>query len=144
MFNFGYYSADTKVDLLSKGNTSFYLPELCLLLEAKKGTVQPYAGVGLGYYIVENTLDNQVIQFFQSQGLNVKEEIESGIGFNIRGGLNIFFNEKVGMFFDMKYLIFNPKAKVTVSMPYPYQEVSFENDIKLNNLSFVIGLLASF
>ncbi len=144
MFNLGYYTADTKVDFLSKANTSFVMPELCLLLEAKKGSVQPYAGAGFGYYNIDNTVDDQVVQFFQSQGFNLKEEIESGIGFNIRGGLNVLFNEKVGMFFDMKYLIFNSKAKVTVSRSYPYQEATIESDFKLNNLSFVVGLLVSF
>ena len=139
MLNFGYYSADTKVSMLSKGNASFFLPEINLLLEAKKGSVQPYAGLGVGYYIVDNTLDDELVNYFRSNGYNIKEEVESGIGFNIRGGFNISLSDNIGLIFDLKYWFYNPKAKSTVTQIYPYGEYTAENEIQLNNLSFIIG-----
>lgn len=143
MFNFGYYTADTKVDLLSKASTSFILPELSLLFESKKGVVQPYVGLGLGYYIIDNSLDEQLVQSVQQLGFGIEEEIESGIGFEVRGGLNIMFAQNVGLIFDMKYWIYNPKVNSKVYQTYPYQEYSVQNEIQLNNFSFIIGLEAN-
>ncbi len=74
----------------------------------------------------------------------VKEEIESGIGFNLRGGLNILFNDKSGLVFDIRYLVYNPKAASTVTQADPFQKFTAENDVKLNNISFTIGLEVHF
>src|SRR3989337_3681606 len=105
--NFGYYTADTKVDYLSKGNASFYLMELSLFLRAFRGIVQPYAGLGIGYYIVENTLDNQIVNYFRTYGYGVKEEIEAGESFHIKGGLDLILSSNFGLNMDLKYTFYN-------------------------------------
>jgi len=140
--NFGWYSADTKVDYLSKGNSSFYLMELSLLLRSMSGVLQPYGGLGIGYYFIDNTLDNEVIQYLEQFGFGAKEDIEDGIGFHIRGGVDVILESNFGFFLDFKYWIYNPKAISTVyQLQYPNQEVSTDAEIKLNNLSLTIGLV---
>jgi hypothetical protein len=140
--DFGLYSADTKVDYLSKGNASFYLIELSLLLRSMSGTLQPYGGVGIGYYSIDNTLDNEVLQWLEQNGYGGKEEIADGIGFNIRGGCDAMFESNFGFFLDLKYWIYNPNVKTTVyPLQNPTQESSAEEEIKLNNISLIIGLL---
>ncbi len=108
--NLGWYSAETKVDYLSKGNANFYLMELSLLLRSMRGTIQPYGGVGIGYYFIDNKLDNEVLQFFEQYGYGVKEEIENGIGFFIQGGADAMFASNIGFFFEFEILDIQSKS----------------------------------
>ena len=140
--SFGWYSADTKVKYLSKGNSSFYIMELSLLLRSMSGVIQPYGGLGIGYYFVDNTLDDQVIQLFEQYGYGINEDIENGIGFHIRGGVDVLFELNIGFSLEFKYWIYNPKAIATVyPLQNPNQENRADSEIKLNNLSLIIGLV---
>jgi hypothetical protein len=139
--NFGWYSADTRVEYLSKGNSSFFFGELSLLLRAKTGILQPFGGLGLGFYSIENTLDDEVVQFFNQLGYGVKEEIQSGAGWHFRGGFDLLFESNFGVSIEMKYWRYNPEAVSTV---YPIQQPSDETttskEIELSNLNLVIGV----
>jgi len=143
--NIGWYSADTKVDYLSKGNSSFFLMELSLLIRATSGVIQPFAGLGISYYSIDNSLDDEVIQFISQLGFGGREEIEEGIGFHIRGGFDLIITSGFGLFLDLKYLIFNPKATATVyELNNPSQEFIVSEDIKLNNLNLILGIAFTF
>lgn len=143
--NVGWYSADTRVDYLSKGNSSFVLMELSLLFRAMSGVMQPYGGLGIGYYSIDNSLDDEAIQYFNQLGLGIREQIEDGIGFHVRGGFDLIFESNFGLFVDLKYLIFNPKATATVyELNSPSQEYIASDEIQLNNINLILGFVILF
>ncbi len=140
--NIGWYSADTRVDYLSTGNTSFLFMELSLLLRAMSGVLQPYGGLGLGYYSIDNTLDNEIIQFFNQLGLGVKEQIKSGAGFHMRGGFDLTFESNFGLFLDIKYWLYNPEANsIVYPLEQPGEESGVKKEIELNNLNLIVGVV---
>jgi len=143
--NVGWYSADTKVDYLSKANSSFVLMELSLFIRAMSGVMQPYGGAGIGYYSIDNTLDNEVIKLLNQSGFGAKEQLEDGIGFHVRGGFDLIFTSNFGLFADLKYLIYNPTVTTIVyELNSPSQEFSVDNEIQLNNLNLNLGLVILF
>lgn len=143
--NVVWYSADTKVDYLSKGNSSFFLLEQSFLLRATSGVIQPFAGLGISYYSIDNSLDDEVKQLLSQLGLGAQEEIEEGIGLHIRGGFDLIISSSFGLFWDLKYLFFNPKATTTVYvLNNPSQEFIVSEDIKLNNLNLILGVAITF
>jgi Outer membrane protein beta-barrel domain len=140
--NIGWYSANTNVDYLSKGNASFTILELSLLLRDMSGGLQPFAGIGIGYYSITNELDEEVIQYLNEFGLTATETVESDINFHVRGGIQFMLSPNFGFSFDFKYLIFNPTAITTVKqLSPPYQSNTVEDQIKLNNLNLIFGLV---
>lgn len=144
--NIGWYSADTKVNYLKMGNASFILMELSLLIRAMSGIIQPYGGLGISYYSIDNSISNAAKQYYMSQyDFGIRQEIEDGIGFHIRGGFDLIFASGVGLFLDLKYLIMSPKATTIVyELNNPSQEWDGSDDIKINNLNLILGVVITF
>jgi hypothetical protein len=139
--NVGWYSADTRIDYLSKGSSSFLYLELSILLRAMTGTLQPFGGLGIGFYSIDNSLDKEVIDFFNQLDFGVKEEIQGGAGFHFRGGFDLLFESNFGMFMEMKYWLYNPEATSTVyPLDHPSNETEVSKEIELSNLNLILGL----
>jgi hypothetical protein len=139
--NIGWYSADTRGDYLSAGNSSFVFMELSLLGRAMSGVLQPYGGLGFGYYSIDNSLDDEVTQYFNWLGFGVSEQIEDGVGFHIRGGFDLIFESYFGLFIDMKYWIYNPETTASeYPLGEPFEGSTVKKEIQLTNLNLILGV----
>lgn len=135
----GKFGSNVKVDKLSEGNYSLLWLEGTIIARAKSSSVQPYGGLGFGYYITEHELSSRMTNAFISQGIRVKEDIEDNLGIHIRGGINIPISTTVDRNAELKYVFLNPKANVEATDLSTFQTATVSEEIDLSTLFIVVG-----
>ena len=141
--NFLYYSKENKVKTLSKG--SFSMTPIMFnafgKIPLKKADGTEVAAIRLGggvsYILVSHEVDSSLTNIFKSVGLTYKEEVDSGLGYQVNGGVDFWLNNHISIGADIIYLFFKPSAKATLTSIATGASLSVTSDIKLDT---VIGL----
>lgn len=136
----GRYASDTKIDKLSEGDYSLLWMEGTLLIQAKTINIQPYIGLGGGYYITGHELSSNVKNALSLLGLRGKEEIADMFSIHLRGGLNINVAPTVALNADIKYVFLKPEVKVEITNLYNYQTVSATEKVDLSTVVLGFGV----
>jgi outer membrane protein W len=133
----GRYGSDIKVNQLSEGDYSLLWIEGTFLLRGKSPKVQPYGGIGGGYYITGHELSSRVTSLLALFGIRGKEDIQDVFGIHFRGGLDVPISLTVAINVDLKYVILKPDVKVEATNIYTYQTASVTESVDLS--TFIIG-----
>jgi len=132
----GRYETDVKVNKLSEGNYSLLWIEGTMLLRSQSPIIQPYGGLGVGYYITGHELSSNVDRFFAQYGLLGKEDIQDNIGIHLRSGLDIPISWTMSINLDIKYIFLKPNVKVKVTNLYTSESVKVTEAVDLSTLLF--------
>ena len=133
----GRYGSDTKVNIISEGDYSLLWLEGTLLLQGKSPKVQPYGGIGGGYYITSHELSSRLNNILSLLGVRAKEDIQDVFGIHFRGGLNVPVSPTVALNLDLKYVILKPDVKVEATNLYTFRTASVTESLDLS--TFIIG-----
>ena len=135
----GRFGSEVKVDKLTEGDYSLLWIEGTLLAQAKGGSVQPYGGLGIGYYITGHEISSKVNNAFYSIGLRVKEDIEDIAGIHLRGGINIPVSATVDFNADVKYVFLKPKDNAEATNLQTFQSATNSLEVDLSTLFINVG-----
>ena len=137
----GRYVADARGDVLQAGNYSLVWGEATLLAQIKVKFLQPYAGVGCGYYITGHDIDQQVRDFYDRLGQKIEQDIQDLAGAHVRGGLNVIVSPLVSMCLDIKYIFFKPEVKTKITSKSTSVSISTkEKRIDLSTMFIGVGV----
>jgi hypothetical protein len=112
----GRYVADARGDVLTAGNYSLVWGEATLLAQIKVKFLQPYAGVGCGYYIADHDISVQAQNTYSVWGQKIEQDVQDLAGAHVRGGLQVIVSPLVSMYVDVKYIFLKPEVKTKVSV----------------------------
>ena len=142
---FGYFSGDTKVDVLSDGEFTMYSVEASVIFKQCTSTnIVPYAGMGIGYYFPDNDLSSDVEELADMLGLRFEEDIDEDFGFHVLGGLAINIGQNADVDLSVKYIILEPDVHDKVTDLQTFESETYTDDVKLNTLFITAGLRFTF
>jgi hypothetical protein len=136
----GRYGSNIKVDKLSEGDYSLLWLEGTFMLQGKSRSVQPYGGIGAGYYMTGHELSSRLTNALTQLGLRGKEDIQDVLGIHLRGGFNIPFSPTVAFNADLKYVILKPDVKVSVTNLSTFQSYSITESVNISTLIIGFGV----
>ena len=133
-----HYKADNKVNTMSQGTLAMTPLMVNLFGRIPLGRdADVRVGGGFSHIRVSHELSPEVQSFFSSRGFTVKEEVASGLGTQVLGGLNVFITQNIAVGADIIYLFFKPELTATVIRNSNGASASATADVKLDA---VIGM----
>lgn len=105
----------------------------------------PYVSGGLGYFIVDHTMDPELQNLFRSFGFDYNEELENTVGGTAGVGFNFFWdrNMRSALFADYKYVYAQSDIIYTLSVPSAQLYARGQN-VQLGGHMFNIGFFFYF
>lgn len=125
---FGGISDKTAGQKLVPGTYSMFWAEESAEIRSTRGILEPYCGIGVGYYKTDINLANSLPDKIYHN--TVSDKIKYSFGYNLRGGADISLSKYFRLNTEFKYIIFNPSMTVTDSQHNPPSVKS--EDINLN------------
>ena len=138
---YGGFSSETKVDILSQGDYHLDWLELTVLLKSKKSKVQPYVGIGVGYYFFDHSLSDYANRFLYVNGYSAKEEIHDIMSVHFIGGISFEIFSGVAIETNLKYLYLYPKVDIEIRNLNTNITNTYERKVLLNTLQFNMGIV---
>lgn len=132
---FGGISDKTTGKDLVPGTYSMFWAEESAEIKSTQGLIEPYCGIGLGYYKTDINLANTLP--VDEGGQTISDNIKYSFGYNLRGGVDVPLSRYFRLNTEIKYIIFDPSMKVTDNN-YSPPHVKFEN-VKLNAVIIQAG-----
>jgi len=120
---------------LASGTYSMFWAEESAGIKSTHGIIEPYCGIGLGYYKTDINLAN-TITIDQSQR-TISDNIQYSLGYNLRGGIDVPLGKYFKLNAEIKYIIFDPSMTVT-NNNYSPPHIEIEN-VKLNAVIIQAG-----
>jgi len=139
-----YFAGDATVDLLSDGEVTMFGIEAAALYKIKAEKAKPYLGAGIGYYMPEHELSGDAEAVLASLGLRGEDDLDSGVGFFLIGGITIPTSETVSIGASAKYLILEVEDNAKVTDLWTFQSATASEDIDLNTLFLSVNLQIEF
>ncbi len=136
----GGVSALTNGAQLAPGSYSFFWAEASAQIRESHGWIQPYAGVGIGFYKTDINLATGNRFRTDRNGLREKDNIQYKIGYNLRGGLDLPLSSILILNTEVKYVIFNPDVLHTYKSIQTLNTFTVDNHVNLDTYFVQFGL----
>lgn len=142
--SFLYYSGSSKGGadrMLSEGG--FQMTPVMLNVFGRlpiEGVAALRLGGGVSYVHASHELESSLVQALQSMGFGAKEEVDSGLGYQIMGGIDFWLSDRVSVGAEIIYLFFEPRVKATVWSLASGRSASAEADVKLDRIIGLAGI----
>lgn len=139
----GGISAFTNGNELAKGNYSLFWAEETILLRKDFGFLQPYGGLGIGYYKTDINI-NATERFAKNdQGIPEADNVQYKFSYNIRGGLDVMLSSRVILNAEVKYMELKPEVTHSYLDNSTSKITTVKNKINLSSYFLQLGLEVS-
>lgn len=141
-----HYGGSNKVKTLSKGTLS--LTPLMFNVFGRIPLTEDVSlrlGGGASRVQVSHDLDSEVTALFNSLGFLVKEDVKSGLGYQIMAGADFKISKNVSVGADLFYLFFKPELNASLTSMRSGATLAFKDEVKLDtfigmaNIKFHFG-----
>jgi outer membrane protein W len=110
----GRYVADAQGSELKPGTYALLWAEATLLAQVRIKILQPYAGIGCGYYMPHHDISQTAQNPYAALGQKIEQNIQNMAAAHLRGGLYVIVSPLVSMYVDVKYIFFKPDVKTEI------------------------------
>jgi hypothetical protein len=138
-----YFSSETKVDYLSEGDYSLFAASALIVVESRKQSIRPFAGVGIAFLKPSHELSDNVKQLFLANGMRAEEKIDSKASAVIRAGINIVASPNTIGQFSLSYYFFEPKASAKVTNLSTFESITYSDSITMSTAVLAFTLFFS-
>ncbi|UCE41237.1 MAG: outer membrane beta-barrel protein [Candidatus Aminicenantes bacterium] len=128
------------------GLSSGRLSSLSLMLSIQgrypiKNRFVPYLVAGGDYHLNTFSLNDEITNFWNNQGFDIRESVDHTFGFHFGTGLDVFLVENIALNVDARYYTANMTGKRTLANQISQETTSGKIDnMKLNSLQVGISV----
>ncbi|MFW6128840.1 MAG: OmpW family outer membrane protein [Candidatus Aminicenantaceae bacterium] len=141
------FQSDVEGDVsgLSQGSLSSIPIQLSIQGRFPVGEIVPYVSGGAGYFLNSFTLNEELVNNWDSLGFDIEESVDPSFGFHFGAGVDVFFSPNIGLNLDFKYCIASMEGSWKLTDQATSTEVSGTlSDLNLNSMIFTAGLKFCF
>jgi len=139
-----YFGDDTTVDILSDGEVTMFRIEAAALYKIKAEKAKPYIGGGIGYYIPKSELSGDIEDTLAIQDVRGEDDLDSGVGFFLMGGVSVPLSETASLGASAKYLILGVDNSAKVTDFATFQSFTNTEEFELNTFFLSVSLQIKF
>ncbi|HED06477.1 MAG TPA: hypothetical protein ENI61_07320 [Ignavibacteria bacterium] len=136
----GGVSALTNGSKLVSGSYSLFWAEADIQIKKVKGEIQPYLGIGIGYYKTDINLAALTRFVADNNVLSEMDVVQYKLGYNLQGGLDIPLSSVFVFETEIKYVIFNPRIRRIYKDINTSKSFTVNEHPNLNTFFFQFGL----
>ncbi len=135
---FYHFTTENKVETFSKGTVSLtpimanLYGRLPISFKGGREIMTLRLGVGAGQVQATHKLDSTLVNDLARAGFALKEDIKSGLGYQLNSGVDIWLTKNITLGADINYLMF--KTEATGEIRSRFFNASFTDEVVLNSL----------
>jgi len=144
-YGISYFTGNTTVDILSDDEVAMFGIEAVALYKIKAKKAKPYIGAGIGYYIMPKyELSDDVEASLAMLGVSGEDDLDSGVGFFLMGGVTVPLSETASLGASVKYLILDVDDNAKVTDLGTFQNFTNNEEVELSTLFLSVSLQIKF
>ena len=137
-------TGNTTVDILSDDEVTMFGIEAAALYKIKAKKAKPYIGAGIGYYMPKYELSDDVEASLAMLGVRGEDDLDSGVGFFLMGGVILPLSETASLGASVKYLILDVDDNAKVTDLATFQNFTNNEEVELSTLFLSVSLQIKF